>query len=72
MARSSQCHRSYACGPGGRGNRNEGIGEEEAVVVEEEQQDPVFEFLPPGPRHNAYSFEGYRDWLGRADNLQIA
>ena len=41
-------------------------------MVEEEQQDPVFEFLPPGPRHNAYSFEGYRDWLGRADNLQIA
>ena len=34
----------------------EGIGAEE----------PVFVFLPPGPRHNAYSFEeSYRDWLGR-------
>ncbi len=67
MARSSQRHRSYACGPGGRGNRNEGIGEEEAMVVEEEEEDPEFVFLPPGPRHNAYSFEeGYRDWLGRS------
>ncbi|KAH9983788.1 hypothetical protein BJV74DRAFT_776516 [Russula compacta] len=29
--------------------------------------DSVFVFLPPGPRHNAYSFEeSYRDWLGRA------
>jgi hypothetical protein len=39
-----------------------GIGEERS-----EEDDPVFMFLPPGPRHNAYSFEeGYRDWLGRA------
>lgn len=36
-------------------------------VGEEEEGDSVFVFLPPGPRHNAYSFEeGYRDWLGRA------
>ena len=28
---------------------------------------PMYVFLPPGPRHNAYGFEeGYRDWLGRA------
>ena len=40
--------------------------EEEAAVAEEEEDEPVFVFLPPGPRHNAYSFEeGYRDWLGR-------
>ncbi len=32
----------------------------------EEVEDSAFVFLPPGPRHNAYSFEeGYRDWLGR-------
>ncbi|KAF8500444.1 hypothetical protein F5888DRAFT_1921019 [Russula emetica] len=35
-------------------------------MAREAQQDSVFVFLPPGPRHNAYSFEeGYRDWLGR-------
>jgi len=33
----------------------------------EGEEGSVFVFLPPGPRHNAYSFEeGYRDWLGRA------
>jgi len=33
----------------------------------ESEEEAVFVFLPPGPRHNAYSFEeGYRDWLGRA------
>ena len=38
----------------------------EAVVLPEEDA-PVYVFLPPGPRHNAYGFrEGYRDWLGRA------
>jgi hypothetical protein len=47
----------------------EGIGEEKEAEEDsdsEEEEDPVFVFLPPGPRHNAYSFEeGYRDWLGR-------
>jgi hypothetical protein len=39
----------------------DGIGEEN-----EAEDDSVFVFLPPGPRHDAYSFEeGYRDWLGR-------
>ncbi|KAF8480470.1 hypothetical protein DFH94DRAFT_479753 [Russula ochroleuca] len=39
------------------------VGEGDADV----DVDAVFVFLPPGPRHNAYSFEeGYRDWLGRA------
>ena len=34
---------------------------------EGDDDEAVFVFLPPGPRHNAYSFgEGYRDWLGRA------
>jgi hypothetical protein len=42
----------------------EGIGEE--MEAEDSEEDSVFVFLPPGPRHNAYSFEeGYRDWLGR-------
>jgi hypothetical protein len=41
-----------------------GIGEE--MEAEDSEEDSVFVFLPPGPRHNAYSFEeGYRDWLGR-------
>lgn len=43
----------------------EGIGEEDKDA-EDSEEDSVFVFLPPGPRHNAYSFEeGYRDWLGR-------
>ncbi|KAF8260324.1 hypothetical protein EI94DRAFT_1748945 [Lactarius quietus] len=38
----------------------------EALVLPDEEA-PVYVFLPPGPRHNAYGFrEGYRDWLGRA------
>jgi len=38
-----------------------------AVAEGGEGEESVFVFLPPGPRHNAYSFEeGYRDWLGRA------
>ena len=38
----------------------------EAILMPEEDA-PVYVFLPPGPRHNAYGFrEGYRDWLGRA------
>jgi hypothetical protein len=42
-------------------------GDEEEREEEEEGEDAVFVFLPPGPRHNAYSFEeGHRDWLGRA------
>ena len=45
----------------------QGIGEEnEAEDAEDSEEDSVFVFLPPGPRHNAYSFEeGYCDWLGR-------
>jgi hypothetical protein len=42
----------------------EGIGEESEAEGSEE--DSVFVILPPGLRHNAYSFEeGYRDWLAR-------
>lgn len=42
------------------------IGGEGAEEKAEEEDESVFVFLPPGPRHNAYSFEeGYRDWLGR-------
>jgi hypothetical protein len=38
----------------------------EALVLPGEDA-PVYVFLPPGPRHNAYGFrEGYLDWLGRA------
>ncbi|KAH9959487.1 hypothetical protein BC827DRAFT_1134591 [Russula dissimulans] len=38
-----------------------------AVAEGGEGEESVFVFLPPGPRHNAYSFEeGYRDWLARA------
>lgn len=38
----------------------------EALVLPGEDA-PVYVFLPPGPRHNAYGFrEGYTDWLGRA------
>jgi hypothetical protein len=57
-----------------RGEKEEGIGEgegeaeaeAEAEEEEAEEEEAVFVFLPPGPRHNAYSFEeGYRDWLGR-------
>ena len=34
---------------------------------DDDADEAVFVFLPPGPRHNAYSFEeGYRNWLGRA------
>lgn len=34
---------------------------------DDDEEGSIFVFLPPGPRHNAYSFEeGYRDWLGRA------
>lgn len=45
----------------------QGIREENlAEDSEDSEEDPVFVFLPPGPRHNAYSFEeGYLDWLGR-------
>lgn len=41
--------------------------EKEGIGAEENAEDePVFVFLPPGPRHDAYSFEeGHRDWLGR-------
>ena len=40
--------------------------EKEGGEDSEEDSESVFVFLPPGPRHNAYSFEeGYRDWLGR-------
>ena len=36
----------------------------EAIMLPEEDA-PVYVFLLPGPRHNAYGFrEGYRDWLG--------
>ncbi|KAN0116490.1 hypothetical protein V8E52_005871 [Russula decolorans] len=39
---------------------------EMAREAHDSEEDSVFVFLPPGPRHNAYSFEeGYRDWLGR-------
>ena len=38
----------------------------EMAGEEEGEEDATFVFLPPGPRHNAYSFEeGHRDWLGR-------
>ncbi|KAN0128217.1 hypothetical protein V8E53_013983 [Lactarius tabidus] len=38
----------------------------EAIVLPDEDA-PVYVFLPPGPRHDAYGFrEGYSDWLGRA------
>lgn len=48
----------------GIGEELEGVEEENEAAAEEE--DSVFVFLPPGPRHNAYSFEeGYSDWLGR-------
>ena len=37
------------------------------ALVQPGEDAPVYVFLPPGPRHNAYGFrEGYRDWLGRA------
>ena len=47
--------------------QKEWIGEGEGEKGEEDsEEDSVFVFLPPGPRHNAYSFEeGHRDWLGR-------
>jgi hypothetical protein len=50
-----------------QGRRLPGAGEEtEGFGEKAEERDSVFVFLPPGPRHNAYSFEeGYRDWLGR-------
>jgi hypothetical protein len=36
-------------------------------IVLPDEDAPVYVFLPPGPRHDAYGFrEGYRDWLGRA------
>jgi hypothetical protein len=59
MARESCGHRSRASGAAIPGEKEDGC--------ENLDDDPVFVFLPPGPRHNAYSFEeGYRDWLGRA------
>lgn len=61
MARESRGRHSrrrrYGGGDGAMGYEDDRYDEDEAVFV----------FLPPGPRHNAYSFEeGYRDWLGRA------
>ena len=45
----------------------ESPGRELFSEEDDEDEDSVFVFLPPGPRHNAYSFqESYRDWLGRA------
>jgi hypothetical protein len=49
------------------GETDEGEEEEEEEEEEAKEGGSVFVFLPPGPRHNAYSIEeGYRDWLGRA------
>ncbi|KAI0276695.1 hypothetical protein BGY98DRAFT_1097956 [Russula aff. rugulosa BPL654] len=63
MAREAQGRRRLHLLPR---EEKEGFEEEEAAAAEEEEDEPVFVFLPPGPRHNAYSFEeGYRDWLGR-------
>ena len=67
MAREA---RGGCCGRGrGRGRGAGAMGGEGDDRDEEEDEDDesVFVFLPPGPRHNAYSFEeGYRHWLGRA------
>jgi hypothetical protein len=52
---------------GGCCGRGRGAGDERDEEEEEDDDESVFVFLPPGPRHNAYSFEeGYRHWLGRA------
>jgi len=55
----------------GRRRRRHGCDGGSAMGSEDDwyddEDEAVFVFLPPGPRHNAYSFEeGYRHWLGRA------
>lgn len=56
MARDAEGRRGLP-----REEKDDGTGEGEV-----EKDESAFVFLPPGPRHNAYSFdEGYRDWLGR-------
>jgi len=64
MARESCGRHRYGRGAAMGSEDSEEGGEGEGEGGPDE---PVFVFLPPGPRHNAYSFEeGYRDWLGRA------
>jgi hypothetical protein len=68
MARDSCGRHRSGCDGGGEGEGGGGGGGA-AMWGEEEggEDESVFVFLPPGPRHNAYSFEeGYRDWLERA------
>lgn len=61
MARESGGRHRYRRGAAMGSEDSEGRGPEDP------EDEPVLVFLPPGPRHNAYSFEeGYRDWLGRA------
>jgi len=62
MARESRGRCRRSCGGDNVMGHEDGRYDDDG-----DDDEAVFVFLPPGPRHNAYSFgEGYRDWLGRA------